>query len=1183
MTSALLSARAVYVATFGGSQPDSSVELHVGDEVIECAKSIKQLPYFQYTIHILYTNRVMVSTSTCAHLLFFRVAARCANTAGDAHMPQLRRLAWPPPARVDISRDFRWLVESDDGNADGSGAAANACAGEQHMHQYEKQSPYAQLLRQPRVPRAPLSPAQRAAKKMLQLRLELLGVEDCGGDDDEKELAKEPTALAGECSWREKTVAITSDATKARHAMTESREMTRSKLTLTTTTVTSAALTPPTSKHRLVQKQSRTDTGPSTLTRMTRQQPLVRPPMATAPPASNAKRRLESTEKRELRQLREKQERLAEWIAADGKSKHTRKRDGSGAYDSSFDTRSSPPLVTYSIEVGARIYDAMEATRGRGLWGDQVASLIASEMTSEAVFGGLIKTRRMALRDSDVDAGAAVSTISPKQSPDTRAVYERARGDDASLELTDPIDTTSTPNCPEEIDAQDVMVTDADLEPFESDSSSLIHERAMEIRQEAQSLVRAGNIEDALATLQDGIQQLLFDLHDNQDEIQQHGFNYSQDAHDKATRVQLKYRTRHRNRVLKCVVLQRMWRCFHAKKTLADAKQYRDINAAVIQRYYKARFRRIRRRKAATRIQNCFRIFKGQKLLIYWRRACRKLLEDSRRKQELLRLRRDRLRRLWTKVGAVLAMRSLWKSRFRAIACIQSHWRGSRVRRVYAVLLEASVAVEQARRSREDQFVQARIERAVASYRRFLTKTLIGREIVRWQMNKPWLRYKRVRAEDWREGELAAKVQALHGIVLCGKQSSSISTLRLRTLGHLLGIERHRVERIRSPLQDASDAAMYALFQSCLATDTFLDDATVVLSASSKRSRMSAWCRKRALRAHAWWKNLVLAVGRTLLLLYWYAVIFPVSFVLVRTSSINRQRATDLLEAQQRVALVKYLRHTYRVIYSASAARPDVPSLICKFCSEGFATASTFNPHVRVCKQQHHAEFVEWRDIGRDLVFLEHKVAPLSRNPESLFGGNELTLDALVEETLRVRHREQQRPTCLALLKDRRRSCDRKVALRLLLDTAVCCDGCPFDESADIGDEDARGVALELVAYLLRAMHPETLHPLALPQLNAFVGWNIAAKRGVGDPHWVDPQELLARFQCLRRTRTFGSPGAVFAAVAATILHVVDGMSRRVGNWWRHAKTSSVLTATPAASKYRRASAGGSATVLPVS
>ncbi|TYZ60316.1 hypothetical protein PybrP1_012269 [[Pythium] brassicae (nom. inval.)] len=455
---------------------------------------------------------------------------------------------------------------------------------------------------------------------------------------------------------------------------------------------------------------------------------------------------VDGVEKRELRQLREKQQRLAEWIAADSKrankSHQTSGSGGKGACDSGFNNHTPAPHVSYSIEVEARIHSTMEATRGRGFWGDQVASLIASEMTSEAVFGGLIGTRRLAFRDS---------------------------GDD--------------------MDVQGVTAVDGDLDLLEADNPSLIHERAMEIRQVAQSLAHAGNVEEALATLQDGIKQMLFDLHDNQDEIQQRGFNYSQDAHDKAVRVQLKYRARHRDRVLKCVVLQRLWRRCQANKMRAHTKQYQVDNAAVIQRYYKARFRRMRRRRAAARIQTCFRIFQGQKLLIYWRRACRKLLE----------------------VDAVLAMRNLWKSRFRAVACIQSHWRGSRVRKVYAVLLEASVA---------------------------------------------------------------------------------------------------------------------------------------------------------------------------------------------------------------------YLRHTYRAICSASSVGPDVPSLICKFCGEAFVTASAYNPHMRVCKQQQHDD-----------------------------------------------------------------SSDRKKALRSLLDIAVCCDSSPFNESDSIGDDDARGVALELVAYLLQAMHSEKLHPLALPQLYAFVDW----------------------------------------------------------------------------------------------
>ncbi|GAB9472015.1 hypothetical protein Gpo141_00009207 [Globisporangium polare] len=843
----------------------------------------------------------------------------------------LRRLEWPELPRADLATEFHWLIhdatdttrdqqdhrhddktdahDEDDDAQDEEFAFSSPLASSEL-----DRSPYRQLLHQPKERRPSLSPAQRAAKKILKLKLEL------GCLDEEhglREYSKQQPLLGD---------SVDRDSDYRREFHDHQRKKTK------------------------------------------------KPASESAATAGKKKARLEPKEQRELRELHTKQQRLTAWLSGDN-AKETRLGKKSGDDDAS-------KHVTYSIEVESRIHDAMESNRDKGLWGDSVASLIAREMTSESVFGGFIPTRRLAFPT----AAAPGSPPSKRLTQPSEALKLISKDLQPGSGSPDNLLSEYLEN------SKDLAGDDEDyrvqIPVHEDASSSLIHERALEIREEAQSLVLAGNIEDALATLQSGIKQLLFDFQDNQDEIQAKGFDFSQDAHNKATRVQLHYKARHRSRVQHIAFLQRVWRNHQVRRAFLDTKAYRHLNAKVIQRQYKTRYFQLCRTRAATRIQTCFRVFQEQKMWIYMHRACRLLVSDERKKREKIRRRQVLRKRLWVKLSSVLKLLWLWKSRFRALTQVQSHWKGSLARVEYAKLLAVKL-------------------------------------------------------------------------------------------------------------------------------------------------------------------------------------LWPIGYMLTRRSTANKQRALSILEQQQRFALTKHLRHTFRQLDSNAGSSKNHPNFACQHCFEAFATARAWNLHLRECKRDYEAQLVEWDAVRSDIAFLSQQYV---REPTS-----RLLLPAAtpLEFYLGFSTFEPE-SEFVQLLRFEKRWSSRKRALKVLVNMAICCgvntSAVENVETTSLELQEhgqQQQVALALVAYLLLPLRPRSdLHPLVIPQLHAFVVWTQPSVSSTTQSQWIFEKELFATLLLSKSRRRS----------CLKLGRVVDIAAHAVSCCWQRAKTwalsSSILLMNQGAS-------ASSAIVLP--
>ncbi|KAF1325686.1 hypothetical protein FI667_g8981, partial [Globisporangium splendens] len=769
----------------------------------------------------------------------------------------LRRLEWSALPRVDLSVECRWLLGEDDDvdeNADGAITAATDCAFDDACEGIVGDA------------------ARRAAKKILQLTLEMDAMETRGGllrADPEKVVCGDERVA--EPQWRASNDKI-GFSVKGKHKKNERQALpTKSE---------SATGCPPGAK--------RADS------------------KAVAQSRASSHKRVETKESHDRQQLVESQRRLAAWLAYDETRQHHHQQHNEDHDDDD--------ALLYSVEVESRIHEAMTRTTGQGLWKDPVASLVASEMTSESVFGGFVPTRRLAFDE-------VPTLVTP-----TEKIQQHKQPDAATPNT--PLKASEAP-C---LAAQETAdrVTQVIETPG---SSTMIHDRAKEIRDDAQKLVAAGNIEDALATLQDGIKQLLFDFQDNQDEIQTRGFPYSQYAHACATRMQLRYRARHRKRVSTIAFLQCVWRRYHAKMQAAQKRKYLAVNARVIQRQYKLRHERKRRERAAVRIQTCFRIYEEQKHLIHLHQACRMLVNEERRKRERIRRWQVLKKRTWRKLRMALQLIGLWKTRLRAASCIQKHWKGGRVRVEYAHLLEAKTVAEYERQAREDAFVQPRLEAAMAHYRRFLRTTALGKMQVTWQMNQPWICFQRLRARVWQTSDVNTKVQALCGILFTKMPGNG----KVRDLY----VDVYNPEAWNALLESAS-------------TSTSVDCAAVQPQ-HTRKQRWRAWI----LTKQQAWSHFVLT-------LYWYVVLWPWSNMIRRRSYANKQRAHNVLERQQQFVLLKLLRHLYRQL-------DGQPSFACAYCYAALATAYAYNSHVRMCKARNSGEVVEWSEIHKDVAFLQDK------------------------------------------------------------------------------------------------------------------------------------------------------------------------------------------------------------------
>lgn len=1070
----------------------------------------------------------------------------------------LRKLEWPQLPQVDLTTEFHWLIHDDaDATTDQQDKEADVRDQDTKAQDDEFQfassllsdldcSPYKHLLQQRKEKRPPLSPAQRAAKKILKLKLEL------GSLDDEHDLSEysqqQEQFLLGDSVDQDAAFRREFHENQPKQTTKQPASVTVPRARATSPSIHSSTSTancrgsrlgqPPTFIKGITTSRSTSgSTSPSKL------------PSRSAAATGKKKLRPEFMEKRELRELHAKQQRLADWLAGDN-SRETRFQEKRGKKHDADKT-----VVAYSIEIESRIHDAMESNRDKGLWGDPVASLIACEMTSESVFGGFTPTRRLAFSTAAPDLPPKyLNEPSEASSPVSKALQPGPGPDNLLSEHQGNLDDL--------IGSEDDGGSDR-IEIPEDASSSLIHKRTLEIREEAQHLVLAGNIDDALATLQSGIKQLLFDFQENQDEIHARGFNFSQDAHHKATQVQLRYKARHRKRVRHIVFLQRVWRNYQVRSAFLDTKAYKHLNAKVIQRHYKTRYFHLCRTRAATRIQTCFRIFQEQKMRIYLHRACRLLVNEERKKREKIRRRQVLRKRLWVKLSSVLKLLWLWKSRFRALARIQSHWKGSLARMEYAKVLAGKCELEQARLARELEFVEPRLNGAMALFGKFLRGTRVGGELVRWQMKKPWLRFKRLRQGDWHGLEFRAKVQALHDVLIL-KYASQLGARLLRVVGLLLGVDAAIVNTIRQPMSDASAESLTALYGALLLTSGTSDTsdsahgAMPVLPNQSKRSRIAKWLKKRQEQWMQGWQSLILRLSCSLLLLYWHAVLWPLSYVFTRRSATNKQHALSILAQQQRFALTKHLRHTFRQLDVIASSSKNRPNFACQHCFEAFATAHAWNLHLRECKRDHDEKFIEWEAVRSDIAFLSQQ------NPRLSTSSLLLSATTPLEFYLGFSTFESESDFVQRLRTEKWWS-SRERALQILIDMAVCCGVSPNvvdnREATSLGlqgdGHQQQHVALDLFAYLLLPLrsHPK-LHPLVIPQLHAFVDWAQPSVRSAP----ISEEKLFAALLLTKRR-----------PLCLKLQCFVDIAARAVNCWWERAKTwaRSSFSSSGSSSKYQ--------------
>ncbi|KAF1313788.1 hypothetical protein FI667_g7849, partial [Globisporangium splendens] len=424
----------------------------------------------------------------------------------------LRWLEWSALPRVDLSVECRWLLGEDDDdvdeNADGAITAAVDCAFDDACEAAGALS----VSTATAARRAEASVVPRAAKKILQLTLEMDAVGTRGGllrADPEKVVCVDERVV--EPQWRASNDKIGFSMKGSKSALT--------KPTIATATNGISSLGEQQHVRVKEHKKNERQALPAKSESATGCPPGTKraDSKAVAQSRASSRKRVETKESRDLQQLIESQRRLAAWLACDEARQHHHQQ-----HNEDHDDDDAP---LYSVEVESRIHEAMTGTAGQGLWKDSVASLIASEMTSESVFGGFVPTRRLAF-DEVPTLVTPIEKIQQHKQPD------------AATPNT-PLKAAEAPRLAAQETAD--RVTQAIETPG---SSTMIHDRAQEIQDDAQKLVAAGNIEDALATLQDGIKQLLFDFQDNQDEIQTRGFPYPQYAHACATRVQLRYRAR---------------------------------------------------------------------------------------------------------------------------------------------------------------------------------------------------------------------------------------------------------------------------------------------------------------------------------------------------------------------------------------------------------------------------------------------------------------------------------------------------------------------------------------------------------------------------------------------------------------------------------------------------------------
>ncbi|KAE9068307.1 hypothetical protein PF010_g27113 [Phytophthora fragariae] len=816
----------------------------------------------------------------------------------SAGMP-LRQLRWPALPPMDLLEECHWLVTLDSRSADPArkprdieGHARHKLDPTSEMHTRELQnlskhkSPYRRPLRRSKAPApSPGSPAQRAAKSILKLKEGLLRLDDTRWTQD----CKDDQATGG---------------------------------------------LPP---HQLIHahEQQNASRPGDQLSRQPNESTLsgTSPSRAKTPQRSPSRKTKKRPPTREERELNAKQERLAAWLKANPDATPASVDQGSG--------RTSTP--TYSMEVQARVESAMQCRgpleSGVRLWDDPVRSLLAAEMTSESVFGGLIPTKALAFESRMLALSWEAARIELPQSSCPHAV-------DESLLQASPSEQAllSTVEPPTTIDLSDQTNEEGSHEHVE------MSDHAQKVFNVAHRQVVDGAVGDALATLEAGIRQSLSTSQAHLDAVSRShgaGFNYSVLAHNSATKLQLHYRARHRRRVNTLVFLQRQWRWWYARQRALKSLQYANTQATVIQQRYRPWRTHITQVRSVVRIQRCFRVFAGQKHVIRFRQICRLLLA-----------RRARCRQLKTRMRMLGRIVLLLRKRRRRIALIQGLWRRRCARAELAALLDHVSASELSRRAREDEFVAAKLAQVRVHLKEFLSNTKPGRKLVQWQQDKPWLRFRRLRhaPSKWDELPMGDKVGAVTGI-LRGRRFRGLHLRALcqilvgrgtqpRALPKMLEVSKESLELLAEPSGVLDASKMYESLGCCACCPWWAGARGKVERARAKLFR----------RAAAMW---------------WALVTYPKEYCAAQAWPMRRGRR-DQAREQVEDNCTRTLEAFCRVWFRRIDSIENAPPYACEWCSEAFGTSREYFAHEKCAAARALAE-AEWTALSQDLQFERRK------------------------------------------------------------------------------------------------------------------------------------------------------------------------------------------------------------------
>ncbi|KAL3657740.1 hypothetical protein V7S43_017312 [Phytophthora oleae] len=761
---------------------------------------------------------------------------------------------------------------------------------------------------------------------------------------------------------------------------------------------------------------------------------------------SPSRKRKKRPPTREEREFAEKQDRLASWL-----------KTNPDVCASVQDTgrRRTDTDEPYSTEVEARIKSAMQCQAplesGVRLWDDPVRSLLAAEITSESVFGGAVPTRALAFPSPERMSAACF----PYESPNEKdlLIVSEARTNNEQEPTEEPAN---------------VVVSAV----FESQLS----DHAQNVFDIAHRQVSDGSVADALATLETGIRQCISTSQAHLDAVSgSHGvgFNYSALAHTSATRLQLYYRARHRRRVTRLVLLQRQWRWWHARRLALKSLQFANQQAKAIQHRFRSWHFRITQDRGAVRIQRCFRVFASQKFLVRFRQICRLLMaRQARRRQVKTRMRM---------IGKVLLS---FRRRRRRIALVQGLWRRRCAQVQLRTLLAAVRTVELGRRAREDEFVAAKRERALQTFGEFLRGTKRGRELVHWQAEKPWLRFRRLRAttRHWDDLPLPERTDAVckllpnrkfrgfHERALC--QMLIGREKQLPALPKALTVSKQELEFLATP-------------------------------ATSEVSILEPVC-------CPWWtgvrekmKQTRSILARRTATLWWTTVTYLKEYCTARFWPIRRRRqeqARQQLEDDFSRVLTAFLRVWFRRIDSLT----NSPPYACAFCSDPFATSREFYAHGKCATARAQAE-EEWTDLVHDLQFVRRKKCRLSKQHDDPIQTENHAFDLEAASVRRLTRSRSQRK-----------------ALRSLVATLEAC----------AADDANAVIPMPLAGFVLRFLDDsKNSHPLIqtaehqLLQWDALVGsmqvssLSLTPRSSGTESRWIRKDDLRSRLLLGRKWR----------------------------------------------------------------